>query len=141
MPAATHGARIASEITEATAASSPTETATLLAGSGEVLTAARRPALTAWLARAVAPPAVAATACSNDEASPAMSAPSAAPTAGRITVCTASQVLSTYGTLSATTSTRNSTPATIRTSVRCNASGICASPKTRSAPPRISTTR
>jgi MFS family permease len=47
MPAATHGAATANPMTPATAVSSATLTTMLLAGSGDVLIAARRPALTA----------------------------------------------------------------------------------------------
>ena len=62
IPAASQGNRAARPTTPATVRSSAVLTTMLLAGSGEVLTPARIPAFTAWLAKAVAPPVTAATA-------------------------------------------------------------------------------
>ena len=67
MDAAHHGCRAASVTTPATVTSSALLTATLLTGSGEVLTAARIPALTPWLASALNPPAAAEKAASRLE--------------------------------------------------------------------------
>ncbi len=67
----------------------------LVTGSGEVLTISRRPPLTRWLSSAAPPPVAASTACSSDEASPAMSSPITTPTVGRIAVEIASHAEST----------------------------------------------
>ena len=58
MPAATQGCTTSNATTPATVRSSPALTTTLLAGSGEELTARRSPAFTAWLASAITPPVV-----------------------------------------------------------------------------------
>jgi len=63
--AAAQGFIAARETTAATVTSSAVLTATLLAGSGDVLTATRSPALTAWLAKALKPPAAAEIAASR----------------------------------------------------------------------------
>jgi hypothetical protein len=55
-------------------------------GSGDALTASRRPAFAAWLASAVEPPRTAAKASLTSCASPASSAPMIAPIVGRIKV-------------------------------------------------------
>ena len=62
MAPATHGLKIAVMTTPTIATSSATDTATLLAGSGEVLTASRVVALARWVMRATAPPPAAITA-------------------------------------------------------------------------------
>ena len=67
----------------------------LVTGSGEALMASRLPALTRCEARAVPPPTVPLTAWSRVSASPAISTPITAPTVGRMTVETTSQVEST----------------------------------------------
>ena len=63
----------------------------------------------------------------------------AAPTVGRITVCTASQAESSQGTLSATNSSRNITAAAISTSVRCEPAGTPSSPAYLPSSPSSST--
>ncbi len=67
----------------------------LLAGSGEVLTAIRMPALTRWLSSAVEPPTAPAASWGSDPSCPASSAATTPPATGRITVWTASQTEST----------------------------------------------
>ena len=126
--AATHGAASSSAITPATEKSSSRLTTMFEAGSGEVLTASRTPALTLCDARAVTPPVAASSADSRLAASPLASRPMAAPTVGRITVWMASQVESSQGTLSATNSSTNITAAAISTSVRWSPSGTPSSP-------------
>ncbi len=124
MPAETQGWALARATRPATVMSSPELTMTLLAGSGEVLTAARRPALARWLTRAMTPPEVAAKIWLSDESLPASRAPITAPMLGRMTVCRASHSESTYGILSATNSRVKSTAAAMRTSVRVRPCGI-----------------
>ena len=63
--AASHGWAIAKAVTPVTATSSVVLTTMLLAGSGEVLTAARSPALIPWEMRAVTPPVAAPIAASR----------------------------------------------------------------------------
>ena len=58
---------------------------------------------------------------------------------GRMTVCALSQSESTYGILSATNSTARSTPTKTRTSVRCSAEGVSASPVRPISPTRKTT--
>jgi hypothetical protein len=69
MAAASHGWAIARAVTPVTVTSSVVLTRTLLAGSGEVLTAARRPALMPCEMRAVTPPVAAPTAASREAVS------------------------------------------------------------------------
>ena len=79
------------------------------AGSGEVLTPSRRPALTQWLARAVSPatPPPSASSIPSTPLSPANEKPSTAPISGRTTVWIESQAESRNGTLSVKNSTVN----------------------------------
>ena len=123
MTAAATGWNTAKAMSAATPRSSARLSTMLLAGSGEVLTAIRVPALTRWLSSAVEPPTAPAASSGSEPLWPASSAATTAPATGRITVCTVSQTESTYGILSATASHRKSTPATISTSGRCNAAG------------------
>ncbi len=123
MEAAIHGWNMAKVTTPATPRSSAVLTAILLNGSGEVLTAILVPAFTRWLISAVEPPMAPAASSGSEPLSPASSAATTAPATGLMTVCAVSQTESTYGILSATTSHRKSTPATIRTSVRCSEAG------------------
>lgn len=95
MAAAIHGCSQASRVTPATAPSSVRLATTLVTGSGEALTAKRMPPLARWLASAMPPVPAAVTACPRVEASPASRAPITPPMAGRTTVCTLSQALST----------------------------------------------
>ena len=67
----------------------------VVTGSGERLTATRSPALTAWLASAVALAPTAASASSSPSASPLSSTPRTAAIVGRIAVWIASQTWST----------------------------------------------
>ena len=62
-----------------------------------------------------------------------------APTVGRMTVEMASQAESTYGILSATNSTRNSTPAAISTPLEVSAVGTSSTSAKRPSSPRTST--
>lgn len=90
--AETHGLAKARPTTPRTVTSSALESTMLLTGSGEVLTAARAPALTRWAASAVNPPVAAVNAASSEELSWPKRYPRVAPTAGRMTVWTESHI-------------------------------------------------
>ncbi len=106
----------------------------LVTGSGDVFTASRSPPFVRWDSSAVTLAVLAANACSSDPASPAMSTPRIAAIVGRMTVWMLSQMLSTYGILSATNSSASRMPTKTRTSVRCNAAGVSATPARPSSP-------
>src|SRR6185503_13064613 len=86
--------------------SSPRLSAQLLNGSGEVLAAARVPALVRCVVIAIEPPSSATSAFAAGLASPSAVTATSAPPIGRTTVCTASHNESNHGILSATNSTR-----------------------------------
>ena len=102
---ASHGCVTISATTQPTRKSSVTLAVAVVTGSGERLTAIRRPALTPWPASAVVLEPTAASASYRPSACSLSSTPTTPAIVGRIAVWIASQTWSTYGILSVTNST------------------------------------
>jgi hypothetical protein len=125
-----------------TSTSSPSESATLENGSGEVLAAARAPALEKWVAAVTDPPSKAAASAMPAPESPNTPAASAAPAGILTKVCSPSQTLSSQGSLSANISTAAIKPAAPITSglaTRCRCSGSGSQPKYPARPSAMTT--
>ncbi len=139
---AIHGCASASANPPTTTVSSAAEATQLLAGSGEVLSSARVPDLSPWLASATPAPA-ASTEGLSSPLGDSVAAARNAPAGTRATVWMRSQAESTPGILSATNSVTASAadvPSTHQDSVACRAGGSSTQPS-RPARPTPNTVR
>src|SRR6202051_3202965 len=110
MAAAQYGCRVANQVRNTANPSSPKLSAKLENGSGEAVTAARTAVLPPWAAKAMAPPAAAAANCSQGDRAAVGGEARSAATGMRIKVCSAFQIRSKAGILSAKNSMAKSAP-------------------------------
>src|SRR5216684_5986541 len=135
--AAEYGCRVANQVRKIASPSSPRLKAALENGSGDAVTAVRAAVLPPWAAKAMAPPANVTRSCSQGESVAVARYASNAATGTRMKVCSAFQIRSKAGILSAKNSIANSAPLapiTHHLASTSNAGGSANTPKCASSP-------